>query len=53
MEAGHASQNIYLQAVALDLGTVSIGAFEDAEVGRILNLSQGEIPLYIMPVGRR
>jgi SagB-type dehydrogenase family enzyme len=53
MEAGHAAQNIYLQAVALDLGTVSIGAFEDAEVGRILNLSQGEIPLYIMPVGRR
>jgi SagB-type dehydrogenase family enzyme len=52
MEAGHAAQNIYLQAVALDLGTVSIGAFEDAEVRRILNLSSGEAPLYIMPVGK-
>jgi SagB-type dehydrogenase family enzyme len=53
IEAGHAAQNVYLQAVALDLGTVSIGAFEDAGVRRILNLSPGEEPLYIMPVGRR
>jgi len=52
MEAGHAAQNIYLQAVSLDLGTVSIGAFEDAEVQRLLNLSPDEMPLYIMPVGR-
>jgi SagB-type dehydrogenase family enzyme len=52
MEAGHAAQNIYLQAVSLDLGTVSIGAFEDTEVHRILNLSPDEVPLYIMPVGR-
>ena len=29
MEVGHAAQNIYLQAVALGLGTVVIGAFHD------------------------
>lgn len=53
MEAGHVSQNIYLQATALGLGTVAIGAFQDAEVARILDLPSGESPLYLMPLGRR
>ena len=53
MEAGHAAQNVYLQAVALNLGTVSIGAFYDDQIKEILNLNQQEQPLYIMPVGRR
>ncbi len=53
MEAGHAAQNVYLQAVALGLGTVVIGAFCDEEVKRILKMADREKPLYIMPVGRR
>lgn len=53
MEAGHASQNIYLQAVALGLGTVAIGAFDDAGVSRVLSLPGNEQPLYLMPVGVR
>jgi SagB-type dehydrogenase family enzyme len=53
MEAGHAAQNVYLQAVPLGLGTVVIGAFSDEEVKRILKMPDREIPLYIMPVGRR
>lgn len=51
MEAGHASQNVYLQAEALGLGTVAIGAFSDDQVRQILLLDTFEEPLYLMPVG--
>lgn len=51
MEAGHIAQNIHLQAVALELGSVPIGAFEDDEVKKTLNLPEGIEPLYIIPVG--
>ena len=52
MEAGHAGQNISLQAVALNLASVVIGAFRDGEVHRLLQLTQNETPLYLIPVGR-
>ena len=52
MEAGHAAQNVYLQAAALKLGTVVVGAFQDSQVANILKLPENEVPLYIMPVGR-
>ncbi len=51
MEAGHAAQNAYLQATALGLGMVAIGAFEDRSVRRLLDLRRGEEPLYILPFG--
>ncbi|MEM2123714.1 MAG: SagB/ThcOx family dehydrogenase [Methanolinea sp.] len=51
MEAGHAGQNVYLQAEALGLGTVAIGAFSDERVAALLDLGEGEVPLYLMPVG--
>ena len=53
MEAGHAAQNIYLQATALGLGTVTIGAFDDELVEEILSMPEEEASLYIIPVGRR
>lgn len=53
MEAGHAAQNVYLQTVPLQLGTVVIGAFQDEEVKRLLKMRDRESPLYIMPVGKR
>ena len=53
MEAGHASENVYIQAVAMDLATVVIGAFDDARIGEILNLPGNTTPLYIMPVGKQ
>jgi SagB-type dehydrogenase family enzyme len=50
MEAGHVGQNISLQAVALNMGTVMIGAFEDKQVKEILGIE--EEPLYIIPIGK-
>ena len=52
LEAGHAAQNVLLQAVSLGLGAVPIGAFDDAAVRRILSLADDEAPLYLIPVGR-
>jgi SagB-type dehydrogenase family enzyme len=52
MEAGHAAQNLLLQAVVLDLGAVLVGAFDDAKVKRVLSLSKQEAPLYLISVGK-
>jgi SagB-type dehydrogenase family enzyme len=52
MEAGHAAQNVYLQAVSLNIGTVVIGAFHDDQVRAVLRLSAHEQPLTIMPLGK-
>lgn len=51
MEAGHAAQNVFLQASALGLWSVPIGAFDDSAVARILKLPRDSKPLYILPVG--
>ncbi|GAK55613.1 nitroreductase family protein [Candidatus Vecturithrix granuli] len=52
IEVGHAAQNVYLQAVSLNLGAVVIGAFQDTQVKTIVNMRDEENPLYIMPVGK-
>ena len=51
MEVGCVSENIYLQAETLNLGTVFIGAFEDEKVKKALGIK--EEPLSIMPVGKK
>jgi SagB-type dehydrogenase family enzyme len=51
IEAGHAAQNILLQAVALELGGVPVGAFRDDAVAGVLDLPKGWMPLYIIPTG--
>ena len=53
MEAGHAAQNIYLQAATLNLGMVTVGAFHDDWVKEIMSMPEDEIPLYVIPVGRK
>jgi len=52
IEAGAVAQNVALQAVALGLGTVVVGAFDDAAVARVMGFAPEERPLAILPVGR-
>lgn len=52
MEVGHAAQNLFLQAEALGLSTVVVGAFDDERVAEVLNLPTDVHPLMLMPIGR-
>ena len=52
MEVGHVGQNVSLQAIALGLASVMVGAFDDEEVRRILKVDEEIKPLYIIPVGK-
>lgn len=52
LEAGHAAQNLLLQATAIGLGAVPIGAFYDDQVQPVLELEAKLAPLYLIPVGR-
>ncbi len=52
MEAGHISQNIYLQATSLGLGSVAVGAFFDDEIHRLVGMDgQEETAIYLHAVG--
>ena len=53
IEAGHASQNLFLQAGALGMDTVVVGAFSDDSVAGLLQLPDDVRPLLLMPVGSR
>lgn len=52
MDLGHSAQNVYLQVETLGLGTCAIGAFNDKEVSKLLQLPDEEEPLYFMPIGK-
>lgn len=51
IEVGHLGQNVHLQAVAMGLGSVPVGAFDPAAIGELLNLPREQVPLYLIPVG--
>ena len=50
MECGHIGQNIQLQATAIGLGSVIVGAFRDDEIKEAIGIK--EDVLYVIPVGR-
>ncbi len=52
IEAGCAAENLMLQAVAMNLGSVAVGAFRDGQVASAIGCSSDEMPLLIIPVGR-
>ena len=52
IEVGNVAQNVYLQATALGLGTVFVGAFNAAKVQEVLELPADHEPLGLMPVGQ-
>lgn len=51
-EVGHVAENVHLQAVALGLGTVAVGAYNDTAVGNVLRVGPEEKVMYLVPVGR-
>lgn len=51
IEAGHGCQNILLQATAMELGSVPVGAFDDDYVRNLVGLPENYVPLYVVPVG--
>jgi SagB-type dehydrogenase family enzyme len=51
LEAGHTAQNMLLQAVALGLVAVPVGAFDDDAVTDTLALPPGHEPRYLLAVG--
>ena len=51
MEVGHVAENISLQAVALGLSDVTIGAFWDDVVAKVLEFPETQDPFYIIPIG--
>jgi SagB-type dehydrogenase family enzyme len=52
LDAGHAAQNLLLQAVALELGGVPIGSFSERAVSEVLHLTAEHEPVYMVAVGR-
>lgn len=52
MEAGHVSENIFLQALAMRLGNAFVGRFEESRVRSITGIPPEEEPLALVPVGK-
>ncbi len=52
MDLGHSAENVYLQCVSLNMGTVAIGAFNNLKLKLVINMTKEEEPLYIMPLGK-
>ncbi|HEX7423997.1 MAG TPA: nitroreductase family protein, partial [Terriglobales bacterium] len=51
LEAGHAAQNLLLQATALHLAAVPVGGIQPEQVAQATSLPTSSIPIYLIPVG--
>lgn len=52
LEAGHATENLLLQATALNLGVVSVGGVDPVAVQKLVSLPADRTAIYLIPVGR-
>ncbi|HVN96424.1 MAG TPA: SagB/ThcOx family dehydrogenase [Syntrophorhabdaceae bacterium] len=53
LEAGHVSENVYLQAESLKLGTVTMAGFKADDVKNAVKLPANEQPIYLMSIGKK
>ncbi|MGZ3451806.1 MAG: SagB/ThcOx family dehydrogenase [Polyangiales bacterium] len=53
LEAGHAAQNLLLEAQALGLAATPVGAFDDDALHTAVGARSDAIPLYLIPFGTR
>jgi nitroreductase len=53
LEAGAASENLFLRAVTMGLGTVTIGGFKDEDLRSVPGLGPAEQPTHSMSAGRK
>jgi SagB-type dehydrogenase family enzyme len=53
IEVGAVAENISLQAISSELGTVLVGAFDDKRVNSLMGFKPGEEALLIIAVGRK
>lgn len=53
LETGHVAQNVLLQATALGLVGVPLGAFDDERMSAVLGLSRSLRAVYLIPIGGR
>lgn len=51
LEAGHAAQNLYLQAESLGLGMVTMAGFDGNKVRGILSIPEKDTIIYAIPFG--
>jgi SagB-type dehydrogenase family enzyme len=51
LEAGHAAQNLLLEATALNLGAVPVGGVDPKQAAQAASLPAGITPIYLVPVG--
>jgi SagB-type dehydrogenase family enzyme len=52
IEAGHIGQNVLLEATAMGLGGVPVGAFDGDKAREVLALDKSEEPVYILAIGK-
>ncbi|MEM3121858.1 MAG: SagB/ThcOx family dehydrogenase [Candidatus Pacearchaeota archaeon] len=53
LEAGHLGQNIVLAAVENNIGACPVSGFVDDTLIKILDLTEGEIPIYTISLGKK